>query len=222
MSVYGLPSVPVAYSICYDVEIKPVRADVLFEVRSAVASVRKSTAVLSAYDDPVVSRYRAFIGEIGCEQSSRIKISSEELLKKALSTGRIPSHNIVVDLVNVASLLTRIPMCVVDFDRVVPPLKLTHLARELLVRDFKGRELRIPRGAIVLEDRVGRAVYVYPHGVTDVASVTLSTRSVIIASCGAPGVPSSLVVLSVRLVKKYVENYIRGAECTNPDLSKIT
>lgn len=222
MPVYGLPSVPVAYSVCYDVEIRPVRADVLFEVRSTAASVRKSTAALSAYGDPVVSRYRAFIEGIGYESPSRIKISSEELLKKALSTGKIPLHNTVVDLVNVASLLTRIPMCVFDFDRVAPPLKLTHLTRELLVRDSRGRELRIPKGAIVLEDRVGRAVYVYPHGVTDVASVTLSTRNVIIVSYGAPGVPSSLVVSSTRLAKKYVESYIHGAQCTHPDLGKIT
>lgn len=199
-------------------EVKALRADILFEIRNAVESVKKSTFSLGS--DPVISKYRAFVESIGGRSS--IKVYPEELLKKALSTGRIPYYNTVVDLVNLATLLTRIPISAVDADTVALPLRLTYLTRDIHTKDFRGRELRVTSGSIVLEDQVGRVVYVYPYRVTEAASVKLNTKNSILIGYGAPGVPTSMVVSSIRLVKKYIENYMYGVRCSHPEIARGT
>lgn len=210
--VYGLPEVPAVYSVCRDLEVRALRADVLFEVRSIAERVKSSAHAPTLGTDPIISKYRALAGKSGGRPP--IAVYPEVLVRGVLLRGRLPRYNSVLDIVNAVSALTRIPISPVDVDRAVLPLKLAYSARDTVVRDFGGRGVYVRRGAIVLEDGVGRIVYVFPYKSTDVAPVTTATKNAAFIGYGAPGVPLSLVESSVRMVVTYIESFVRGASCS--------
>ncbi len=213
--VRGLPDVPVVYSVCRDLEVAALRADVLFEVRSIVERVRSSTDASTLDRDPVVSKYRALAGRSGSRPAAGVY--PEVLVRGILMRGKLPRYNSVLDLVNAVSAMTRVPISPIDASRVVLPLKLAYLTRDATVRYSGGREVYVRRGAIVLEDGLGRIVYVLPYRNTDVAPVTTTTRSVVFVGYGAPGVPLNLVESSVKTVVAYIESFFRGASCSRPE-----
>lgn len=216
VKVYGMPGVPVAYSVCRHLEVGTLRVDILYEVRSMVEHVRSSVDASTLATDPIISRYRSFAERRKKGPPSRVY--PEVLIKGLLSTGRFPRYNVILDIANAVSMLTRVPISPIDIDRAQPPFRLVHSPADAVTRDFRGKRMYVERGAIVLVDGAGRIVYVFPYKVTDVAPVTTDTRSAVFIGYGAPGVPQHLVSSSVRRVVTFVESFIRGASCRPPEV----
>lgn len=215
--VCGLPEVLVAYSVCRNLEVEVLRADILYEVKSIVTHVRKSSNILTLGVDPVISKYRPFLKKH--KERSTIRVYPEVLIKRLLSTGRFPQYNSVIDIANAVSTLTRIPISAIDVDRVIPPLKLVYLTKDAVVRDFRGKEVYVAQGSIVLEEGSGKIVYVFPYKTTDVAPVTIVTKNAVFIGYGAPGVPSYLVASSIKMIITYIESFIRDAQCSRLEVN---
>ncbi len=210
--VQGLLEVPVAYSVCRNLVVKTVQVDVLIEVRSIAMSVRRSTDTLALSKDPIISKYRPFARKY--RKKLAIGVYPEILVKRILSTGRVPRYNSVLDVVNAISALTRVPISSIDIDRIEFPLRLVYSTRDTTVRDFRGRNVHVTRGTIVLEEGSGRVVYIFPYVTTDVAVVNMNTKNAIFIGYGAPGVPLNLVASSIKMVTTHIENYTRGSSCS--------
>lgn len=77
---------------------------------------------LPAADDAVRARIRDLLRHGGFKPTGRSKPSSEYLLR-AVAEGKWPAINAAVDVGNLVSLRSGIPISVVDLDRVQPPLR---------------------------------------------------------------------------------------------------
>lgn len=216
VKVYGLPEVPVVYSVCRDLEVGALRADILYEVKGIASYVRRSSDISTLAADPIISKYRPFTERH--RRGSLIRVYPEVLVKGLLSTGRLPRCNTIVDIANAVSMLTRVPISSVDIDRASPPFQLAYLPRDIIIRDFRGRRMYVAKETIVLVDGAGRIVYVFPYKTTDVAPVTTTTRNAVFIGYGAPGVPLHLITSSIKAVVSYVESFVRGASCCLPEL----
>ena len=211
----ALPEIPVVYSLCIDVQ--GARADLAFEARRLVERVVRMSADPEALRrDPVISGYRSFLET---RVGSGLRVYPEVLIREAISGRSSRYGNPVVDIVIAVSMCTGIAMSPLDADRVVAPLRLLYLAAQTVLKDFRGREIRIPRGSAVLVDASNRVLYVYPYKLTDAAPITAETRRVLIVGYGAPSIPITLVEQSVRRVVDYLESFIRGASCSQPEVS---
>lgn len=73
-------------------------------------------------DDALRGRVRDVLRHAGFKPTGRSKPSSEYLLRAA-EEGKWPSINAAVDIGNVVSLRSGVPISVVDLDRVRPPLR---------------------------------------------------------------------------------------------------
>jgi len=212
LEVRSVPEVPLAYAVCRDVEVREVRADVLLEVLKLVEGLKSSLDEELIRRDRVILLYRSFI-EKWVSATGKIKVYPELLLRRVLSGRSFPYYNSVVDLVNAVSLVTRVAMSVLDLRKLVPPLEMVYLDRELSVEDVRGRPMRLRRGFLVLVDGRGRVLYVYPYRVTREAYVDLSTRDLIILSYGAPGLPITTLVSSVVKAVESLLSYDHSASC---------
>ncbi len=213
LQVRSVPEVPLAYAVCRGVEVREVRADVLLEVLKLVEGLRSSLDEELIRKDRVLLLYRSFI-ERWVGATGDIKVYPELLLRRILSGRSFPRYNSVVDLVNAVSLVTRVAMSVLDLHKLVPPLEMVYLDRELSVEDARGRAMRLCKGLLVLVDSRGRVLYVYPHKVTGEAYVDLSTRDLVILSYGAPGLPTTTLVSSVVKAVESLLSYDHSANCS--------
>jgi len=213
LQVRSVPEVPLAYAVCRGVEVREVRADVLLEVLKLVEGLRSSLDEELIRRDRVLLLYRSFI-ERWVGATGNIKVYPELLLRRILSGRSLPRYNSVVDLVNAVSLVTRVAMSVLDLHKLVPPLEMVYLDRELSVEDARGRAMRLRKGLLVLVDSRGRVLYVYPYKVTGEAYVDLSTRDLVILSYGAPGLPTTTLVSSVVKAVESLLSYDHSANCS--------
>lgn len=90
----------------------------------------------------------------GHKPSGRGKPASE-FLRRAAGEGKLSSINLAVDLCNVVSLHSGLPVSVVDLDRVAPPLRLGIAEPDATyVFNASGQEIRL-KGLLCLHDAAG-------------------------------------------------------------------
>ncbi len=157
-------------------------------VRSVIGDVGKLT------ENPIVQAYRKFMWRLGIDPT-KVRPSSEALARRVLHGGSIPRINSVVDIGNLISLKTLVPIGLYDLDLISPPLtlKLSEGYEEFVPIGSQGVE-KLRRGLPIIVDSRGLVIHIYPHRDSRLSMITDSTRNVLVISCGAPGVPRSLVM----------------------------
>ncbi|MCA9682431.1 MAG: hypothetical protein KC457_09565 [Myxococcales bacterium] len=104
-------------------------------------------------DDAVRQAVRALLRHGGFKPSGRSKPASEFLLRAA-GEGSLDSINLAVDLCNVASLHSGLPISVVDLDRVTAPLRAAVVEQGSYVFNASGQEIKLD-GLLCLHDAAG-------------------------------------------------------------------
>ena len=111
-------------------------------------------APLDPPDDTVRNATRDLLRHGGFKPSGRNKPASEFLLRAA-TRGELGSINLAVDLCNVASLRSGLPISVVDLDRALAPLRVAIADPDAsYVFNASGQEIRL-RGLLCLHDAEG-------------------------------------------------------------------
>lgn len=109
---------------------------------------------LGPIDEALQTAVRAMLRHAGYKPSGRGKPSSE-YLRGAAQEGGLPAINLPVDLGNVASLHSGLPISVVDLDRLAPPLHVRVADDDAsYVFNQAGQEIRL-RGLPCLHDAAG-------------------------------------------------------------------
>ncbi len=119
-----------------------------------IAWLRPDTAAPLASSDGIRSAIRALLREGGFKPSGRSKPASEYLLR-ACGEGILGSINLAVDVCNVVSLHSGIPISVVDLDLARPPVRLALAEpKASYVFNPSGQELELT-GLLCLFDSQG-------------------------------------------------------------------
>ncbi|MCX4246517.1 phenylalanine--tRNA ligase beta subunit-related protein [Paraliomyxa miuraensis] len=109
---------------------------------------------LAPPDDTVQKEVRNMLRQAGYKPSGRGKPASE-YLRGAAAEGGLAVINLAVDLGNVVSLHSGLPISVVDLDRLVPPLRVRVADEDAAyVFNSTGQEIRL-RGLLCLHDANG-------------------------------------------------------------------
>jgi DNA/RNA-binding domain of Phe-tRNA-synthetase-like protein len=154
-------------------------------------------------DNPIIRAYRDFYWKIGIDPT-KIRPSSEALVRRILSGSSIPMINNVVDAGNLASIETLIPIGLYDLDKMVgePVLRFARHGEEFI--DITGRVRKIESNTIVLADDIG-LIHIFPHRDSLRTMIQWDTKRVLIVACGVENVPNSLVDYAVDRVIHYLE-----------------
>jgi len=115
------------------------------------AALAEPSDAISEPSEGVRAAIRALLRHGGFKPSGRSKPASESLLRDAT----LPAINVAVDIGNVVSRRTGIPVSIVDLDRVQRPLALRVVqSDEGYVFNPSGQEIRL-LGLLCLHDAVG-------------------------------------------------------------------
>ncbi|HPC83597.1 MAG TPA: phenylalanine--tRNA ligase beta subunit-related protein [Thermoanaerobaculaceae bacterium] len=87
------------------------------------AAARGSWTLETLAQQPTVAAVRALFRQAGCDPT-RYRPSSEALLRRVLKGDDLPPIHPAVDVNNLLSIALAVPACVVDPERVTPPLVL--------------------------------------------------------------------------------------------------
>ncbi|MEM0233647.1 MAG: phenylalanine--tRNA ligase beta subunit-related protein [Candidatus Nezhaarchaeales archaeon] len=177
-------------------------------VRKTVEEVRFTLTLEGLKRHPVIRAYRDFYWGLGIDPT-KVRPSSEALIRRALKTGSIPLINNVVDLGNVASMKTMVPIGIYDLDKILPPLTLRRAREGELFYPIGGDPERLTSRDIVLVDSRGTIIHLFPHRDSVYTMVNASTKNILIVACGVRGVDEERVQEAVELTSKLIAESCR-------------
>ncbi len=164
----------------------------------------------SLKEDPVVRCYRDFYWKIGIDPT-KTRPSGEALRRRALRGLPFPRINDLVDIGNVVSMRTLIPIGIYDMRFIEFPLTLTISKGDVFFGIGKGEEGKpLQDGVPVMKDSAGKVVHVFPHRDSRITSVRDDTSEALIVGAGVKGVPPQKVKNAVDEVISYIEKFLFG------------
>jgi len=209
-----------AYTSCNGVLAEEGRPDVMADINELVTKLKSSYSLRTLKNHPLVRSYRDIMWRLGIDPT-KVRPSSEALIRRVLRGHPFPSINSVVDSCNMASAESLIPISIFDHDLVKEPLTLRHARAGEIFVDFGGRERRLNGKEVVLSDANGNILHLYPYRDSASAAIrTGRTNYVDVIAYGAPGVPKATVLEAVRKVCAYLTKYYPNASCSQPLLAQ--
>jgi DNA/RNA-binding domain of Phe-tRNA-synthetase-like protein len=188
----------VAYTVTWSAGGGGPGLDLDAEVERLIRHVRSTYTLEGLKDVAVFRAYRDFFWRIGIDPT-KVRPSSEALVRRCLR-GSFPRIGLVVDVGNIASAYTGVPIGLYDLDRSSPPYVLTLTSGGEVFRPIGGGEEVLPAGVPVLKDSSGRVLHIYPHRDSVETAITERTTKVFVLGAGVPGVERSRVSEAVRMV----------------------
>ncbi len=146
-------------------------------------------------DHHVVRALRDFYWRLGIDPT-KVRPSSEALLRRFLNTGSIPRINNVVDAGNLASMETLIPIGIYDLDKINGRLVLRLAYEHERFTDISRYEHKLTGKEIVLADDNG-IVHLFPHRDALRTCVTDNTAHILIIGCSVNGIEPAIAEYAV-------------------------
>jgi DNA/RNA-binding domain of Phe-tRNA-synthetase-like protein len=184
-------------------------SDALEEFKSRIIKETKETYSLETLKDaPHFRKYRDFFWKIDIDPT-KIRPSSEALIRRILQGKQIPQINTAVDAYNFASIKSGVPLAAFDFKRLRGELSMGFATRG---EEFWGIGMKEPKiltgKEIVIKDEE-KLVAIYPYRDADESKVTHETAEILLMSCGVPGVEAQKLEEAVNLAAEYLVEYCR-------------
>ncbi|GAB4311624.1 MAG: hypothetical protein Kow0069_12100 [Promethearchaeota archaeon] len=169
----------------------------------------------SLTSDPLVRLYRSFLWSELKLDPTKVRPACEALLRRILAGEGLPRINPVVDAYNLASALTRFPMCAYDLAKLDGDVLRLRFAEE--GERFQGLGMAKPRvmssNEIVVCDEEG-PVGIYPYRDGERAKVTSDSRDVVLTVDGVPGIFAMDLLRGLKVCVSFVRKFVGGTPAT--------
>jgi len=198
----------VGVGVVRNVTVRKSRNKIINLMKETIVRIKDRYKLETLKDEPVIKAYRRFFWRIGIDPT-KIRPSSEALLRRVLRGKNIPLINNVVDLGNIVSLETLISIGIYDIDNIEGKL-LFRLSSEGEVFKPIGSSIeKLRKGIPVLADEK-KILYLYPHRDSVDTMVTEKTRNVLVISAGVPGISKERVFNAVSRTCNLLSKHANG------------
>lgn len=176
--------------------------------KEKIVEIRKKFKLDLLKDEELARAYRRFYWALGIDPT-KVRPSSEALVRRSLRGAEIPKINNVVDAYNLASMETLIPMGAFDLDRIKPPIIMRYSRpREKFVK-IGGFGEELVGNELVLAD-TEKIINIFPHRDSNFTKVTFDTSNVLLIIAGIPGVKEENIASATEKACKYVTSFAGG------------
>ena len=184
-------------SIACTEPFKPVKMDINFE--KWVEKVKEKWSSTQLIQDPIIRAYRDFFWKLGIDPT-KIRPSGEALIRRAISMG-LPRISTIVDVMNIASSFTGIPLSCFDtkiFGEKKPAMEVRFSTPEDLYYPHTGNPWQLSGAEVVLvsEDKI---LCLYPYRDSKFALIKPDTRELICVAYGVPGIDNPSIAVQTML-----------------------
>ncbi|QEE16656.1 B3/4 domain-containing protein [Promethearchaeum syntrophicum] len=171
-------------------------------------------------DDQIVSKYRKFYWNHLHLDPTKIRPSSEALIRRILKNQRIPKISAFVDAYNWASAAALIPMGAYDIETFDYPIvfRLTQKNETFIPIGMDVKNL--PPNTLVISDKKDTILSQYPYRDSKFSMVTRNSKNIILIACGVPGISKDQLFFALARTKKHLE-FLRNKKVINFKLSEF-
>ncbi|MHA1521214.1 MAG: B3/B4 domain-containing protein [Promethearchaeota archaeon] len=164
-----------------------------------------SHTIESIKNDPIIQSYRQFYWRHLGLDPTKIRPSSEALIRRILHKKPIPRISPLVDAYNWASALSKIPMGAYDSATFQDPLKLRFSNSGESFYPIGKSPQELSPGKLVIADAQELILTQYPYRDSQVTMIRPKTISAGILACGVNGVPRERLDNALATSKKHLD-----------------
>jgi DNA/RNA-binding domain of Phe-tRNA-synthetase-like protein len=202
-----------------DLIIRPVRIsgvkvvknkETLEEFKDALINgIKEDYTPETLKDAPIIRMYRDFYWRIGIDPT-KIRPSSEALIRRVIKGRTLPKINTLVDAYNLASMKTNMALAAFDSNKISGELTMRFarsneqfqgIGMEKTI-DLKGNE------PIITDEE--KIIAVYPYRDSEATKVTLDTTETLILVCGVPGIIKQVIEKTGVVAIEYITRFNGG------------
>jgi len=177
--------------------------------KEVVQEIKERYDLESLKDQEIIRAYRDFFWDVGIDPTKH-RPAAEALIRRVLRGSTLPNINTLVDAYNLASMKTEVALAAFDAERIKGDL-LMRFAKEN--EKFVGigmeKPLSLQGGEVVISD-AEKIVAIYPHRDADSSRITLTTRNILLMSCGVPSVDERILRNATEMARKYMLRFCGG------------
>ena len=150
-----------------------------------------------------------FFWKIGVDPT-KVRPAGEALIRRVLRGNSIPRINPIVDAYNLSSIETGVALAAFDENLIRGDLTMRFSAPgEMFTGIGMDEPMSLKGNEIVLSDDE-KLVAIYPYRDADSTKVTDETRSVILLSCGVPGIADDILGRAAIIAIDYITRFCGG------------
>jgi DNA/RNA-binding domain of Phe-tRNA-synthetase-like protein len=170
--------------------------------------VRKKYSLETLKDVHAFRAYRDFFWRIGIDPT-KMRPSSEALVRRILLGKELPRINTLVDAYNIASIESEITMAAFDASKITGKISVNYSSPD---EEFLGigmdHPLTLSGGEVVIRDE-SRILSIYPYRDSEHSKVSLDTVDSVLLVCGVPGIPRSKLEEALEIAVRYVQRLVK-------------
>jgi DNA/RNA-binding domain of Phe-tRNA-synthetase-like protein len=174
--------------------------------RERFEEIKRRFTLEDLKDNKIIRSYRDFYWRIGIDPT-KIRPSSEALLRRVLGGKDIPEINNCVDSYNLASMLTLIAMGAYDLGKIKGDLRVRSSRGEEFT-GIGGKKIKT-EGQIVMADDE-KILNIFPYRDSDITKVTEETKDVILVLAGVKGITLGYLRDSAKTALDLVTRFCGG------------
>ncbi len=198
-----------AYATVSEVIVEERGEDMENYVRKIVSNLQERFPLPRRIgENPTVRALREFYWRIGIDPT-KVRPSSEALVRRVVRKGTFPKINNVVDAINLASAETLVPIGLYDLDKIEGDVSLRRARKGEIFVPIGGKETLLAGGEPVLADSQ-KIMFLYPYRDSELTKVDENTRRVLIVGAGVPGIERPVVRRAVNLSIELLERFCSG------------
>lgn len=198
-----------SYSAIANVQVTKSSDDIIKEIKRVEKEVRqKFPSADYLRNNYIIKALREFYWRIKIDPTKQ-RPSSEALVRRILRGRSIPLINNVVDIGNIISIRTLIPIGIYDIDKISGDHLILRYSRPGERFHPIGDEPYELNGEPCISD-ANKIIHVYPHRDSELTKVTLDTKNLLIIACGVPGIEYKTVNNALMEVVKTINELIGG------------
>ncbi|BAJ51379.1 conserved hypothetical protein [Candidatus Caldarchaeum subterraneum] len=182
-------------------------------ISSAVENIKKEHVLERLVQNKFVRAYRDFFWRIGIDPT-KTRPSAEALLRRVLAGRDFPRINPLVDVYNVVSMQSLLPIAAFDVEKLKGELLMKFAnVGELFLGIGMDKPVALTGKEVVVRDDE-KLVAIYPYRDADATKVTSATRHVFLMVCGVPGIELDYLQNTGETLVKQVMKFCGGTPLT--------
>lgn len=208
----AFPDIRLCSALIRGLHIDECNPSLDLEVKRIEEDFRRRLPLGALKDYGNVRAYRDFYWRIGIDPTKQ-RPAAEALIRRVLQGKSIPRINVAVDSINLASMMFVVSIAAYDYDKIVGKVVLRWSRDGELFMGIGDLEAKpIPRQLVLADDE--KIIGLYPHRDSELSKITLSTKNVLLISCGVPGVSLDSLRDAIIFAWKLLEDYC-GGKCVS-------
>ncbi|MFC1787302.1 B3/4 domain-containing protein [Halobacteriota archaeon] len=184
-------------------------------IESVFTKVREKYSLEDLKDVNIFRAYRDFFWKIGVDPT-KVRPAGEALIRRVLRGSSMPRINPIVDAYNLSSIETGIALAAFDESLIKGDLTMRFSTPgEMFTGIGMDKPMMLKGNEVVLSDSESESddeklVAIYPYRDADSTKVTDNTKSIILISCGVPGIDDELLDKAAITAIDYITRFCGG------------